>query len=123
MVRARQILMWLPRVAALALATLALGWVWTFGFTDFRSHQRGFMLGLAVVTLVYAALLAARSTWIVLSSVACSLIAGVVAICLLAISRFPNPVLLAVALTSLGYSSALGWALRVNRWNARIRDR
>jgi hypothetical protein len=63
----QQILTWFPRLAALTLFGLAIGWAWTFGFTHFRLHLRLPMLVVAAATLVYAVFLAALNRWAVLS--------------------------------------------------------
>jgi hypothetical protein len=112
----RHIRVWFPRIAASLLIAMALGWGWTFGFTDFRAHQRLPMLVIAAVTLACALLLWARILWIVLSSIVLSLLGAVAAIYIQVHGGFFNRFLIVVALMSLCYSVGLGWALKANRW-------
>src|SRR5262249_13920531 len=110
-----RLLTWLPRFAALLLSVLAMGWLWTFGFSDFRQHQRIPMLMLAAIVLAYAVFLAARYSWAVFSSVVLSLLVAAIAIYLQALGHFLNPILVVVAALSLGYAFGLGFALKADR--------
>jgi hypothetical protein len=77
------------------------------------------MLILAGAMLVYALLLVTRNRWVVLSSVALALLGVAVTIYIQALGKFFNPFLISVALISLGYAVALGWALKRSRWKVR----
>lgn len=102
------------RSAAVALALLALRWVYLYVFTDYRQHLAAYYLAAAALVLAIAVGLWLRLKSVaVLSAVAAIACIGV-SIWLLANGAFTNPFVWAAAVLSAAYVGALAKYLLEN---------